>query len=531
MARYVMANRRAGKFQDDQKRSSRAALESGFNDMFAASADMVTDLAPADELARRVVVFDADPEEVAAKAATLPADVIVEPEILHFREAPTARRLKKTPAGAKRRAQPARARATRAALQEADAHLTAPVGLEEDTVVAPAAADVFSITVRGSGAPLRGAEVSVFIRGPILVRDPLRTETNASGVATVTIPDGFEPANAAVSPAGNHWSMIVRNPTSGMVVDCPPIESTGALDWWHAQMGITALDLAAGGGIRVGVIDSGVGPHPCLSHVLSQGAFINNRHDPAGGADVDSHGTHVSGLIGARPIQAIDRAGIAPGVTLMTARVFPSADAGANQGDIVNAIDHLSRDMRADLLNMSLGASRPSQIERDAIIDAAERGTLCICAAGNSAGAVQWPGAFPEAIAASALGLRGTAPTGSVSAQRVPTDPARHGNAGLFLANFSCFGTEVDTTAPGVATISTVPARFGMARPYAVMDGTSMASPIACGALAVVLSRSARYLGLTGSARTDEARAQLRDHSVSVGLQPTFQGRGILRIP
>ncbi|HET9372619.1 MAG TPA: hypothetical protein VFO19_20290, partial [Vicinamibacterales bacterium] len=92
MARYVMANRRAGKFLDAEKRASRDAIESGFERLFARGVDLIGDLAPADELARRVLVFDADPIEVSAKAGTLSRDVIVEPEILHFPIAKTRRR-------------------------------------------------------------------------------------------------------------------------------------------------------------------------------------------------------------------------------------------------------------------------------------------------------------------------------------------------------------------------------------------------------------------------------------------------------
>lgn len=84
MARFVMANRRAGKFLEAEKVASRQAIDAGFNRLFAANVDVVNDLNPADAKARRVMVFEADPEEIAAKAQTLPADVLVEPEILHF---------------------------------------------------------------------------------------------------------------------------------------------------------------------------------------------------------------------------------------------------------------------------------------------------------------------------------------------------------------------------------------------------------------------------------------------------------------
>jgi subtilisin len=403
------------------------------------------------------------------------------------------------------------------------------VGTIAQAPVARAAA--FSIRVTGSGSPLRGAEVLLFLSGPTPVREPLSSLTDATGVARFTVPTGFTPFAAIAAPAGGHWSMVARNPSSGGAIDCPPLQPVGPIDWWHRQHGISTLVANRGAGIRVGVIDTGVGPHGCLAHARLAGAFIDGAHDPAGGADVDSHGTHVAGLIGARPVGGGDRAGLAPGAELMVARVFPGPHQGANQGDIANAIDHLSRVLGADLVNMSLGAPQPSQIERDAIQDAAERGTLCVCAAGNEAGAVNWPAAFPEVVAVSALGLRDTAPVGSVSELNTPTDPGRHGAGGVFLASFSCFGAEIDTAAPGVATISTVPERFGLTRPYAVMDGTSMASPIACGALAVLLAQSTRYATLTGQARTDEARIILNTHCVSVGLAAIFQGRGLVRVP
>jgi subtilisin len=223
------------------------------------------------------------------------------------------------------------------------------------------------------------------------------------------------------------------------------------------------------------------------------------------------------------------RAGIAPGVSLFCARVFPP-DAGANQGDIVNALDELSRERGVDLVNMSLGARQPSQVELDAIRDALERGTLCICAAGNDAGAVSWPAAFPETVAVSAIGLKNQAPPGTLSATRVPTDASKHGAANLFLANFSSFGPEVTCTAPGVGIISTVPERFGLTEPYAVMDGTSMASPAACGALAALLAESPTYQSLTGAARAAEARSILATNCRSIGLATAFQGTGMPRV-
>jgi subtilisin family serine protease len=506
MARYVMANRRAGKFLDDEKRASRAAMAAGFDQLFAGSVNVIADHNPSDELARRVVVFEADPEDVPAKTAALPADVMVEAEILHF---PTVQTLDRRPAAKI-------------------------LGLRTSTALdLPMAGPVTSFTmiVTGSGAALFGADVILFLRDQFNQPRNITQSTDRSGTVSFAVPAGQQPVAALILPAGDHWSMVIRNPVGGTVHDCPAFATVGPLDWWHAQLGVRQFDLTRGTGIKVGVIDTGVGPNGCLDHVIDVGAFIDGNHDPAGGADVDSHGSHVSGTIGARPVRsASQRAGIAPGVTLFSARVFPPNE-GANQGDIANAIDELSRERGVDLINMSLGAASGSQIELDAIQDALQRGTLCVCAAGNDGGAVSFPAAFPEVVAVSAVGLKDTAPVGSLSATRLPTDPAKHGSGGLFLAEFSNFGNQVDCAAPGVGIIATVPERFGLTEPYAVMDGTSMASPAACGALAALLAASPAYQALTGSARAEAARAILRNNTQSIGLAAVFQGSGMPRIP
>ncbi len=272
------------------------------------------------------------------------------------------------------------------------------------------------------------------------------------------------------------------------------------------------------------MIDTGFGPNGCLPHVIDAGAFLGATHLPGLGGDVDSHGTHVCGTIGARPVNpATQRSGIAPGATLFSARVFPGPDTFANQGDIVLAIDALSRIRRVDLINMSLGASQPSEIEHDAIVDALQRGTLCICAAGNTGGGMEWPGRFPETVGVTALGFKDApAPKGTLSANRVPTNPAMHGNAGLFLANFSSFGSDADVTGPGVGIIATVPERFGLQQPYASMDGTSMASPAVCGALAALLAVSPTYPAL------DRLRARGRSAGhPQAALQDGRSGGGV----
>ena len=311
----------------------------------------------------------------------------------------------------------------------------------------------------------------------------------------------------------------------------PPLPSAESCrGWWHKGVGIGRFGKRRGHGIRVGVVDTGLGRHAALSHCKDIGAFLDGLHSPTDGSDVDSHGTHVCGIIAARPTSTADFGGIAPGVSLISARVFPEGG-GANQGDIANAIDALSREHRADLINLSLGSPKVSEIERDAIIDAAEHGTLCVCAAANSNGAVEYPAAFEETVAISAIGLEGWGPVGSLASQCLPEERRRFASEGYYHANFSCFGQEVNGAAPGVGIISTVPERFGLEAPYASMDGTSMASPGACAALAVVLSSDVDYRSMPrDGARAERARSRFQASCQNIGLDPRYQGWGMPQV-
>ena len=199
----------------------------------------------------------------------------------------------------------------------------------------------------------------------------------------------------------------------------------------------------------MGVVDTGLGRHPELQHCNSIGAYVDGLHLSDAGDDVESHGTHVCGIIASRPGSTDGFGGIAPGVDLVSARVF-RAGGGANQADIANAIDALSQRHEIDLINLSLGSPQASEIERDAIIDAAEHGTLCVCAAANSNGAVEYPAAFAETLAIAAIGLEGWGPIGSVAYQQTPWQRERFGLNGLYHAGFSCYGAEINGGAPGV---------------------------------------------------------------------------------
>ena len=497
MARYVMANRRAGKFGAAAQMMSRATFEATLDGPALSGSEVLQVNRPQRETGRITAVIETEAAEIEARRAEFPEDVLIEPEILHYRD---------------------------------ESLLTAEyLGCQTDTLDAPAATGAtaeFSVHARAVTGPLEQATVTLFVEAFGITRR-LTGTTDSSGKYVFTYSTFFTPAVLVVVPYADYWPMVFQGPTQPFVATCPPLPTADKrTGWWHRESGIRTVSDTRGSGIRVGVVDTGVGIHPALAHVKDIGAFVDGMNDPHAGADTDRHGTHVIGTIGARANQHHEFSGIAPGASVYSARVFPPAS-GANQLAIAAAIDALSSDYQTDLINLSLGAKQASAIERDAIQDARERGCLCICAAGNSNGPVEYPAAFPETIAVSALGLRGWGPAGSMSAMRLPHERARYGNYNLYHANFSCHGG-VDVAAGGVGIISTVPAHDGALYPYAAMGGTSMASPVACGCLAATLSTRCDYQSMS----RDEMRAALaeeilRGSAKSVGLSVAYEGHGV----
>lgn len=498
MPKFVMSHRRAGRFRIEEKLASRAAMERSMVRVESMAATTVLfDNAPVDDLSRRIVVFEADPEDLAGIALAAGSEVLIEPELLRWPMTPVY---------------PPEFRQ----LQNGGAASAAPAGVGM----------TFVVTAQSAGAPLAHATVYLFLQGSGGSRTSVIGETDAGGRVTFDHSPYWLPAAVLVSPYSGAWGTVVRGPSTPLVVACEPLPAGPALPWWHEILNLGGLDAGRGGGVRVGVCDTGGGPNADLAHLVDVGAFINGAHLIGGGADVDSHGTHVAGIIGSRSLDPW-RQGAAPGAELFSARVFPDGK-GASQADVSNAIDALSRDHSCDLINLSLGSPSGSAIERDAMIDAFERGTLSICAAGNSDGPVLYPASYDVAVAVSALGRLGWGPPEASANLNVPQLADRFGDDSLYLASFSCYGPEIDAAGPGNGIISTVPERYGLIAPRAEMSGTSMASPAVCGALAVLLASDPTYRNLPrDSSRASTARSILQKACVEIGLDATFEGYGV----
>ncbi len=288
-------------------------------------------------------------------------------------------------------------------------------------------------------------------------------------------------------------------------------------------MGIRQPNPTSGTGIRIGVVDSGTFPHASLPNVTHVGTFRDNIPRPQNPTCRGIHGTHVAGIIAANPVGPTGYWGLAPGAEVYSANVS-SSDIVAAQWDIAHAFHFMTQKRDVHIINFSYSARTRSDIVLDAIVDAAANGCICICAAGNSGGAVEWPARWKHAVAVSALGEVGSCPSGTLSSAALPPS-GQLGN--LQLAKFSCHGSEVNCCAPGVGIVSTVPGDTPNSDWWLPLDGTSMACPAVSGVLARKLATNSTYLHKTGKDRTDLAWAELRAMCRNVQLPIDQQGDGM----
>lgn len=286
----------------------------------------------------------------------------------------------------------------------------------------------------------------------------------------------------------------------------------------------------AGAGVVVGIIDTGIArSHPLLPNVLGGANMVSDetRDDPGlvddwGPAKIDGdHGTHVAGIVGARPLPAMDLAGVAPQVGLRSYRVFPHAGGGATNYDIMSAIDRAVQD-GCHIINLSLGGGGEDEAVRAAIGSAMDRGVIVVAAAGNDGRKpVSFPASLPFCVAVSAMGWKGSFPGDSTEAGDI-APPYGTRDKKSFVAAFSNYGPQIDLTGPGTGIVSTLPlGSFG------VMSGTSMACPAVAGYAAFLLGSEPTILNATGESRSKQLLDRLYGTAKELGFGRDYEGFGL----
>jgi subtilisin family serine protease len=360
-----------------------------------------------------------------------------------------------------------------------------PLGEEFDT----------TLEVRSESGPLAGAEVYVF--GSVW---PTQGVTDGDGRVTLTIRgDTPETIRAVyVKPRIDYWGLWLTSPVirpSG--VSTVTVQSLTdffhefpghqLLGWGQRAMGLDQVPPSFNGaGVKVAIIDSGAAqPTHRNLHRIGPGHSVVSSDLKAWTNDTIGHGSHCAGIIAGGPIGANSAGvrGFAPAAEVHVIQIFP----GGKFSSLVQALDYCI-ESGIDVANLSLGGGEPSQIVEERLIRAKQMGTACIVAAGNSGGQVQFPASTPHVLAVSAIGKWGEFPAASFHATQA-MDGFESAD-GYFPAKFSCFGSEIDVCAPGVAIISALPDDG-----FGAWDGTSMAAPHVTGMAALVLAHHPDFQG------------------------------------
>ncbi|HKM33689.1 MAG TPA: S8 family peptidase [Lachnospiraceae bacterium] len=252
----------------------------------------------------------------------------------------------------------------------------------------------------------------------------------------------------------------------------------------------------AGGGknITIAVLDTGVAKHPdIVDRILAFKDFTKGKEETY---DDSGHGTHVCGIAcGDGALSSGRYRGIAPKAGLVVGKVLDDKGDGALDS-MLNGINWVLQNMdeyHIRILNVSVGIGGQMNVDKESILkkkleSAWQRGLLVVCAAGNNG---------PECESLSRIG-------------RSPSLITVGCNDGSFFieknnrcASYSARGGKFDTirkpdiVAPGTEIIS-CNGKFKVSKnnyhnAYIAKSGTSMATPIVSGALALLLQKHPEY--------------------------------------
>lgn len=331
-----------------------------------------------------------------------------------------------------------------------------------------------------------------------------------------------------------------------------------------------------GSGVTVAVLDSGIRYCPDLNSPSGSTRIVASQSLIPGDTNTDDlcgHGTHVAGIIAGNGAASTGPSyfrtfyGIARNTNLISLRVLDAHGAGA-VSTVISGIQWCVKNKakyNIRVISMSLGHPVGESYTMDPLCQAAEAawkaGIVVVCAAGNdgrltatpSAGAanegwgrdygsIQSPGNDPFVITVGAMknfdGTRSHDRIGTYSSRGpsrldyvMKPDLVAPGNQVVSCYSYNSYLFQYNTAnmngLPAKAYINTT--WNGFSTDYFVLSGTSMATPVVSGAVALMLQR---YPTLTPD--TIKARLMLTADKWGAPdgtMDPCTYGAGYLNIP
>lgn len=209
--------------------------------------------------------------------------------------------------------------------------------------------------------------------------------------------------------------------------------------------------------------------------------FVSKNHDLT---DNHGHGTHISGILGAKGGNGKGVSGVSPNVSIMTLKYFDPNSPGLNNLENTVKSIHYAVENGAKIINYSGGGLEFSKQEKEAIEKAQKKGILFVAAAGNERSNSDTNKYYPADYEL----------TNIISVTAIDPDEKV-----LPSSNYGV--VTVDIAAPGKRIYSTLPkGRYGP------MTGTSQATAFVSGVAALLMAHNpdfdadqvAKYIKQTG---------------------------------
>lgn len=277
-------------------------------------------------------------------------------------------------------------------------------------------------------------------------------------------------------------------------------------------------------GVTIAMLDTGVAFHPDFDNrIIAFKDFVKGKKEMY---DDSGHGTHVAGcLCGSGVVSSGKYKGIAPRSRLVVGKVLDENGDGRieNMAEGINWVLDKQREYDIRILNISIGMGESTDKERMnsllKLVDEAWRcGLIVVCAAGNMG---------PDPMTISPLGARKEVITVGCH------EGGYFGNSKHLCENYSGRGPspyamkKPDVVAPGTDIISCnarIQRRGRYYRDgYIAKSGTSMATPIVSGGLALLLQKYPFYTN-------DRAKQKLLYTSRDLNEPWSKQGWGMIQI-
>lgn len=226
--------------------------------------------------------------------------------------------------------------------------------------------------------------------------------------------------------------------------------------------------------------------------------------------DEDGHGTHCAGSIGAQSNNDVGISGVNWNVSIMCVRFLGAA--GGSSVDASRAILYATS-KKVDVMSNSWGGGGVSKLIQDAIAESQKAGIVFLAAAGNDGENTDVKKNYPSGYTQDSKGnpIKNIITVGASDNLDNP-------------AYFSNYGhTSVDVFAPGVAILSLFPQSLSEGKePYAIMSGTSMATPYVAGVVGLMMAANPSLKGNPQKVRdvlvkTSDVKPSLVGKAVSNG--------------